>query len=111
LGHVRDDFDDISAVNEVNGQPAMVLRIERTSNEDLLNIADEVHSFAAKTNMPAGYRLQVFADQSIDVRDRMRMLRDNGIQGGIVVFILLALFLNVRLAFWVAMGIPISLMG
>ncbi len=41
----------------------------------------------------------------------MRLLRDNGIQGLILVFLLLTLFLEVRLAFWVAMGIPISVLG
>ncbi len=39
------------------------------------------------------------------------MLRENGLQGGIIVFLLLAVFLDLRLAFWVAMGIPLSLMG
>lgn len=111
LGKVRDDFDDITSLSEINGQPAMVIKIERTSNEDLLNIADEVHEFVAKTETPHGFKLMAFSDQSIDVRDRIRMLRENGLQGGIVVFVLLAIFLNLRLGFWVAMGIPISLAG
>ncbi len=111
LGKVRDDFDDVSALSEVNGQPALVIRIERTSDEDLLNIADEVHAFVERVKPLPGFRVQAFSDQSVDVRDRIRMLRDNGIQGGLVVFLLLAIFLNLRLGFWVAMGIPISLMG
>ncbi len=108
---MRDDFDDVSALSEVNGQPALVIRIERTSDEDLLNIADEVHAFVEGVKPLPGFHVQAFSDQSVDVRDRIRMLRDNGIQGGLVVFLLLAIFLNLRLGFWVAMGIPISLMG
>jgi hydrophobic/amphiphilic exporter-1 (mainly G- bacteria), HAE1 family len=111
LGHVRDDFVDITSISRVNGEPAMVMKIERTSNEDLLNIAEEVHDFVQSTVMPSGFRLQAFSDQSVDVRDRMRMLRDNGIQGVLVVFLLLAVFLNLRLGFWVALGIPIALGG
>ena len=85
--------------------------IERTSDEDLLNISDEVNAFIKRADVPAGYALRAWGDESIDVRDRIRMLRSNGIQGGIIVFLLLAIFLNLRLAFWVAMGIPISLTG
>lgn len=115
LGRVRDQFDDSTVINEVNGRPALVISIERTSDEDLLEIADEVHAYVAEAiaanDLPAGYSMQVWGDTSVDVRDRMRMLRDNGLQGLLFVFILLALFLEFRLAFWVSLGIPICVMG
>ncbi|GAB5404986.1 MAG: efflux RND transporter permease subunit [Aureliella sp.] len=115
LGVVRDQFDDSTVINEVNGRPALVISVERTSDEDLLEIADSVHDYVndrvAADTLPAGYKLQVWGDTSIDVRDRMRMLRDNGLQGLLFVFILLALFLEFRLAFWVSLGIPICVMG
>ncbi|HAH48909.1 MAG TPA: hypothetical protein DCM07_29530, partial [Planctomycetaceae bacterium] len=47
----------------------------------------------------------------VDVRDRMDLLTRNGLQGLILVFITLAIFLEFRLAFWVALGIPISMFG
>jgi len=108
---VRDDFDDVAALNEINGRPAMVISIERTSTEDLLNISAEVTKFVEGFPVPEGYSLQAWGDESLDVRDRIRMLRENGIQGGLIVFLLLAMFLNFRLAFWVALGVPISVMG
>ena len=115
LGEVRDEFDDSSNVNEVNGQPALVISVDRTSDEDLLKLTQNVYEFKkdAEANhlLPLGYSLQVWGDTSIDVRDRMRMLRDNGLQGLLFVFILLALFLEFRLAFWVSLGIPICVMG
>ncbi|MCY2975286.1 MAG: efflux RND transporter permease subunit [Planctomycetota bacterium] len=111
LGIVRDAFDDVTALSEVNGRPAMVILIERTSDEDLLNISDEVNALVSTLEVPEGYSVKTWGDESEDVRDRMRMLRENGIQGGVIVFVLLAMFLNLRLAFWVALGIPVSLMG
>jgi len=111
IGTVRDDFDDVTAISDINGRPAMVISIERTSDEDLLNISDEVNEFIRTAEVPAGYSLRAWGDESLDVRDRIRMLRANGLQGGIIVFLLLAIFLNLRLAFWVALGIPISLTG
>ncbi|MCA9133252.1 MAG: efflux RND transporter permease subunit, partial [Planctomycetales bacterium] len=111
VGQVRDQFDDSSIINEVNGQPALVISVDRTSAEDLLEITDAVHGYAAQANLPPGYRMQIWGDTSVDVRDRMRMLRDNGLQGLCFVFVLLALFLEFRLAFWVSLGIPICVLG
>ncbi len=111
IGKVRDDFDDVTAISEINGRPAMVITIERTSDEDLLNISDEVNAFIRAEEVPPGYSLRTWGDESVDVRDRIRMLLENGIQGGTIVFLLLAIFLNIRMAFWVAMGIPIALTG
>jgi len=111
IGTVRDEFDDVTAISEINGKPAMVISIERTSDEDLLSISDEVNAFVKKADVPDGYTLKPWGDESVDVRDRIRMLRSNGIQGGIIVFLLLAMFLNLRLAFCVALGIPISVFG
>ncbi|MFN3189066.1 MAG: efflux RND transporter permease subunit [Aureliella sp.] len=111
IGDVSDEFDDSSNINEVNGNPALVISVDRTSDEDLLEIAEAVHSYAESKNMPPGYTMSVWGDTSVDVRDRMRMLRDNGLQGLLFVFILLALFLEFRLAFWVSLGIPICVLG
>ena len=111
IGNVRDAFDDVTAISEINGRPAMVISIERTSAEDLLCISDEVKALVKEATVPDGYALKIWGDESVDVRDRIRMLRSNGIQGGVIVFLLLAMFLNLRLAFWVAMGIPISVFG
>ncbi|RMF41768.1 MAG: efflux RND transporter permease subunit, partial [Planctomycetota bacterium] len=115
VGHVRDAFDDSTMINEVNGRPALVLSVDRTSDEDLLKIADAVHAFADRAALegilPAGYTMQVWGDTSVDVRDRMRLLRDNGLQGLLFVFLLLAMFLEFRLAFWVSLGIPICVLG
>jgi HAE1 family hydrophobic/amphiphilic exporter-1 len=108
---VQDAFDDSSAINEVNGQPALVINVDRTSDEDLLEITSAVQQYVDTAELPPGYRLQEWGDTSVDVRDRMRMLRDNGLQGLLMVFVLLALFLEFRLAFWVALGIPICVLG
>jgi multidrug efflux pump subunit AcrB len=111
LGKVRDDFEDQSVINEVNGKPSLVISVDKTSEEDLLAIADAVHRYVKEAKLPAGYSLEVWGDTSIDVRDRIRLLRDNGLQSLALVFIVLTLFLERKLAFWVALGIPISILG
>lgn len=113
LGVVRDEFEDVTSMGEINGEPAMVVNVERTKSEDLLKLVDEVERYVAlkENELPAGYRFEVWWDTSRDVRDRMRLLMRNGGQGLFLVFLVLALFLEARLAFWVALGIPISILG
>ncbi len=111
LGTVRDEFEDISAINRIDGLPGLVISIDRTKSEDLLQLVDEVKSFVASSSLPAGYSLKTWGDRSVDVRDRMNLLMKNGFQGLLLVFLMLVLFLDLRLSFWVAMGIPIAVLG
>lgn len=111
LGDVKDEFEDVTAVGEINGEPAVIVNVQRTKSEDLLALVDDVRAYVDRTELPAGYRYIVWGDTSTDVRDRMSLLLRNGAQGLALVFLVLAFFLEVRLAFWVAMGIPISILG
>lgn len=111
LGIVRDDFNDTVAISRVDGKPGLVISIDKTSTEDLLTIVDSVHEFAADREMPAGYSLRTWRDSAVAVEDRMTLLSTNGLQGLLLVFLMLAIFLEFKLAFWVAMGIPVSILG
>ncbi len=110
LGLVRDAFVDEYWSCRVDRKPGMVISVDRTKSEDLLAMAREVRQYVKKANI-SGYRLEYWGDSSVDVGDRMRMLVRNGIQGLVLVFIVLAVFLDLRLAFWVAIGIPVSIFG
>ena len=115
LANVRDGFVDGTRIAETNGRPSLFLEVQRTSNEDLLKISEEVNAYAEKYRESAeklgGYEVIAWGDRSIDVRDRLDMLINNGQMGLLLVFLVLAAFLELRLAFWVAMGIPISILG
>ncbi|TWU60287.1 Swarming motility protein SwrC [Rubripirellula tenax] len=113
LGTVSDDFQDITSVGEINGEPAMVVNVERTKQEDLLKMVDAVRAYVATagSTLPEGYRFEVWGDSSSEVRGRLDLLLRNGAQGLLLVFLVLTLFLEMRLAFWVALGIPISILG
>lgn len=111
LGTVRDEFEDTTAVGEINGEPAMVVNVERTKTEDLLAMVDSVRAYVDEKQLPPGYRFVVWGDSSTEVRGRLKLLLRNGFQGLALVFLVLTLFLEMRLAFWVALGIPISILG
>lgn len=111
LGTVRDGFQDVTAAGEINGEPAMVVNVERTKEEDLLAMVDMVRDYASTKELPPGYRFILWGDSSAEVRGRLELLLRNGWQGLLLVFLVLSLFLETRLAFWVALGIPISILG
>lgn len=111
LGDVMDGFEDVTMYSQVDGEPSLTIEIQKTSSEDLLAIVEEVQEYAAERDLPQGYRLVVWNDQSIVVRDRLDLLTRSGLSGLILVFLCLSIFLNIRLAFWVALGIPISILG
>ena len=111
IGVVRDAFTDETVISRIDGRPGLAISVDRTSSEDLLSMVDAVKRYVADKELPPGYELVTWNDMSIDVQDRLSMLVRNGITGLVLVFLVLAIFLDLRLAFWVALGIPISVLG
>ncbi len=111
LGTVRDGLADVTAISRINGRPAVAIEITKTETEDLLAITREVKEYVARRPMPPGYELVTWDDISVMVRDRLSLLARNGLQGLLVVLFFLTVFLEIRLAFWVALGIPVAMLG
>ncbi len=113
VANVIDGFKDVDVKARFNGKPAALVQVNRTNSEDIIDISDTVRSYVQKQmkNMPEGVNLSIWFDLSLMVRDRINLLLRNGTQGMVLVFIALAFFLNLRLAFWVSIGIPVSFMG
>ncbi len=113
VARVVDAFEDTDQATRFNTQPAVQVQIFRVGNENALEVAQAVKDYVARAqpSMPAGTTLTLNADQSEFLKSRLQLLVRNGAQGLALVFLVLALFLRFRLAFWVTMGIPISFMG
>jgi len=113
LAHINDGFteDPISAT--VNGRPSIFLNVFKTKEEDALAIAKAVREFIAKKQkiIPKGANIESIYYSTDMLEARINLLTKNGIIGLILVFILLWMFLDLRLSFWAGMGIPISLGG
>ncbi len=111
LGTVRDGFVDVASRSRVNGRPGLVVSVDRSSGEDLLSMVAAVKKYTSETRLPPGYELVTWADASVDVRERLEMLLSNGTQGLLIVLVILALFFDLKVGFWVAMGVPVSMLG
>ncbi len=113
LGRVRDEFAVDAVINEVNGRPAVIVSVETTSTDDLIRVSEEVVEYVQreKASLGEGYAMLTMRDRSTSVKSRLDLLTKNGWMGLVLVFFVLALFLDMRLAWWVALGIPVSLLG
>ncbi|WP_028578027.1 efflux RND transporter permease subunit [Desulfomicrobium escambiense] len=113
LGTVTDGFEDTDLYARYNNQPAVLLNIYRVGDQTPISVSDAVrrHMERLERMLPPGVHLAKRNDSSDVFRQRMDLLTRNGIMGLALVFLLLALFLEIRLAFWVSMGIPVSIMG
>ena len=65
----------------------------------------------AEAWLPEGITLTIWQDQSLVLTDRLALMLGNGAAGFVLVFVVLTLFLELRLAFWVSLGIPLSFLG
>ncbi len=110
---IRDGFVENELRSRFNGMPSVSLTVYNSESEDALNIAEAVYDYVEKKNaeLPDSVELTVWLDGTQYITGRIDLLLRNGRTGLLLVFLLLWLFLDLRLAFWVSLGIPISLSG
>ncbi len=110
---IRDEFADVDQETHYNGKRAVSLTVYRVGDEDPVSVSKAAHEFVEKLNtrLPASVSTAVVHDRSDIYRDRMSLLIKNAVIGLLLVMLVLGLFLEVRLAFWVMLGIPISFVG
>ena len=110
---VVDGFEETDQRARFDVEPAMMVSVFRTGDQSAIELAGLVNEYVdeARSRLPAGISLTVWQDMAeILSSQRSHMLR-NGFAGFALVFLVLALFLELRLALWVSLGIPISFLG
>lgn len=110
---VRDDFEENPVLTRFNGQPAVVVEVYRIGDQNAIDVANKVKAYieSAADRFPPAVKLSYWRDRSRIVKSRLNTLIKSAVQGGILIFILLALFLRFSVAFWVCAGIPVAFMG
>jgi len=110
---IKDGFKETDLNALYNGKHTINLEVYRVGEQKPIDIANEVKKYVAEKNitLPENVKLQVWHDRSEILKDRMKLLMKNAYFGLVLVLIVLAVFLQFRLAFWTAMGIPISFLG
>ena len=109
---IRDRFSEIPNASYFDGNLSVNVAVTSTDNEDLISSANNVKEYIKDFNQKHNnVHLDVVQDFSTTLNQRTELLVKNAIMGVLLVLFFLSLFLNTRLAFWVAFGLPISFLG
>lgn len=113
LAVVSDDFEDPKVLSRVNGRAAISFLVNKKETADAIRTVDAVKRLLnnERQKLPDGIDFLLTDDFSRYVRNRFNVVQNNLLIGLALVLIVLGIFLNFRVAFWVAMGIPVALLG
>jgi len=111
IANVIDGFAEQDLYSFFNGKPSVALTVFRVGNQSVLEIAENIRDYIKDNNLPTGLEMSIWQDRSEYFQSRLNLLLRNAVTGLLLVFGILVLFLRVRLALWVTLGIPISFMG
>jgi len=113
IATIVDGFEDTETYARFDGHPSISLTVQTTSNQNMLQVTESVRNFVAERSqaLPEGIQMNVWADTSYYLQDRLDLMTTNLLMGALLVLIILSLFLELKLAFWVIVGIPISFLG
>ncbi|MEC8818457.1 MAG: efflux RND transporter permease subunit, partial [Planctomycetota bacterium] len=110
---IEDGFQDVNQDRMVNGLPAASVEVFRVGTESPISVSSAVTEYLAELapELPPGMTAEIVQDDSVAYRERINLLLRNAMLGLVLVLLMLGLFLEPRLAFWVTLGIPISILG
>ncbi len=113
IATVRDGFQDVDKYATFNGKPSIEISVSRIGEQTPIGISEATQEALEKTRplMPEGVEIAVVSDRSDVYKQRQDLLASNALQGLLLVMVLLTLFLDWKLAFWICMGIPTAFLG
>jgi multidrug efflux pump subunit AcrB len=113
IATIRDGFEETGYPSRFNGQPSIQVEVYRVGDQSPLEIAEAVEKEMAtfETDLPPGVKWRMDSNDAEEFRRRLSLVVENGLLAVAIVLFILALFLELRLAFWVMMGMVISFFG
>ena len=113
IATVSDGFEDGIQYSKFNGKNSVTFFIGAARNQSITDVAKTIRDYVDKKQkvLPQGVQLEPWVDMTYYLEGRLDLMLDSMKSGAVLVFLMLALFLRVRLAFWVMMGLPVCFLG
>ncbi|HKJ17840.1 MAG TPA: efflux RND transporter permease subunit [Xanthomonadales bacterium] len=113
VADIKDAFEDRGRFSEYHGKPAITIRVLSVGKQSELKISETVGAWVQdqKASLPDGISVSAWADVSYYLKGRLNLMVKNLVFGAILVFLTLTLFLRLKLAFWVMVGLPVAFLG
>lgn len=113
IATIEDGFEETERESYYNGKPSVWIGTYASESQPPLKVAAAVHRYVDQISatLPPSVQVKVSYDRTEDYLERINLLRFNGVIGLLLVLLSLGLFLELRVAFWTAVGIPVSILG
>jgi len=113
IANINDGFVESEGFGRFDGQPTATLNVLASGQQNELKTAAAVKAFVEerRASLPAGVEMDLWVDRSHYLSGRLMMMMENMWQGAVLVFLILSLFLRMKVAGWVIVGIPITFLG
>ncbi|WP_114767586.1 efflux RND transporter permease subunit [Vibrio rhodolitus] len=113
IARLSRDYERSGSIVRNNGVSAIALLVSTSQTDNLLKVSDAIEKTLEELRhtLPSNIELTIMADMAPYIEEQLFRLGDNAWQGFVIVALLLGLFLEIRLAFWVSVGIPVALAG
>ncbi|OUS23850.1 acriflavin resistance protein [Thalassotalea sp. 42_200_T64] len=113
IAKISDDFEQGIQYSKFNGKNSVTFFIGAAEDQSITDVAKVVKQYVANKQelLPEGVELETWVDMTGYLEQRLDMMVTNLLSGAVLVFLMLAIFLRVRLAFWVMMGLPVCFLG
>ncbi|MDC6387138.1 efflux RND transporter permease subunit [Maribacter sp. PR1] len=111
IATITDGFEEVGFHGQFNQENYVELRIFRIGDQSPLKIAEAVQGILDDFQMPPGIKYRTDSNRAADYKERLSLLTENGVLAILIVLVILTLFLEYRLAFWVMMGMTVSFIG
>ncbi|MDJ0626723.1 MAG: efflux RND transporter permease subunit [Rhodobacter sp.] len=111
ISTIRDGFADGDLINVFNGEPSVFISVYRSVEQGVLDAEAVVRAYLEDVSVPPGMNLIIRDNDTDGLRDRINLMLRNAIFGFGLVFLSLVMFLDLKLAFWTSLAIPISFLG
>lgn len=113
IANIRDGFEETDGFARFNGKTTATIQILAVGDQNEITTSDEVNAYIERRqeSLPDGLELEAWGDRSFYLKGRLDMMVDNMLQGALLVFLILTLFLRLKVALWVIVGIPICFLG
>jgi multidrug efflux pump subunit AcrB len=113
VAYINDGFIENNQYAMFDDKPAVSLRVRAVGDQNALEISEQVNNYVdtKKAEFPAHITADTWGDSSFYLADRLNMMLENMFFGALLVFLVLSLFLKIKLAFWVIVGLPVCFLG
>ncbi len=116
VANIVDGYEEVPKVlSRYLGKQAINFEVIVDRHGDIVEIANEAHqlvqNWRSGDQLPSNLELDLWWDQSINMLERLSLMVENGLIGIVLVMMVLSIFLNLRVAFWVGVGLPVCFAG